>query len=217
METLGRWNARIYAWLVPVLGVFALTGTTLFSLHWGFGVTGIVMAAAAALSQIVQNRWSDRQAEIRRQEEEHVAREAYNAAVDRHAILADQLDPIARTIAEMPDQNPADREATFRRVVTQAVNSIMVAIPDVRGLRAVVYEVAADGHRMQVVDWTARTHRTAPNPFSRGNTRGDAAFSLLMSGEALFVGDIAAGFRGRERVAPSCARTRRLSSAGGTP
>lgn len=190
-ESLARGNAHVYAWLVPTLGVLALAGTTAAAVGWAWAVAGgILCAAVAAGSQILQTRWSAREAARQLEQAKSDAFTAYEDAVARHALLADQLDPIARTVAEMSEMTTTAREATFQRVVTQAVNSIMLAISDVRGLRAVVYEVAADQRSMQVVAWNARTHRTAPTPFERGTTRGDAAFDLLVTGEPLFVPDI---------------------------
>lgn len=188
---VARANAKVYVWLAPVLGVLGLVGTTLIGVSLAIGIAGLVLAAGAGFSQILQNWWVEQEAESRLQKAESSARGAYNAAVVRHTILADQLGPIARTIALMAEQRPTELEATFQKVVTQAVNSIMLAIANVSGLRAVVYEVAADGQSMKVVSWNARTSRAAPHPFLRGSLRGDAAFALLVSGESMFVSDIA--------------------------
>ncbi|WP_417564089.1 hypothetical protein [Microbacterium sp.] len=189
---VARANSRVYSWLVPVLGVFALAGTTSAAAGWWWAAVGILCAGVAAASQILQNRWTSKVATEKLAKAQREAFVAYEDAVERHTLLADQLDPIARTVAEMSELGAAEREAVFQRVVTQAVNSIMLAIPGVRGLRVVVYEVAADQRSMQAVYWNARTHRLAPNPFERGTTRGDSAFDLLTAGEPLFVPDISA-------------------------
>lgn len=123
---------------------------------------------------------------------ENDARSELEELAAQHAMFADLLSELSRAGAGMADKGKTERYADFRTLVKQALDGICFMLHgDIDGVRAVVYQVAPDEESMQVVDFSSKGHRMDPQPFVRGNERGDKAFATLVRGEAIFVDSIA--------------------------
>ena len=186
--SFGKRVDRHAGWLIPVLTAAAtLMLTAVGASGWWFLLGGVVLLAVVFL-EIVRYRW-------RRSFEQDIEEAANQRVVDlsaRHSLLADTFAEITSAAADMADMGKAARTATFGELVNQTVTAIAwVVHADVLGLRAVVYEVDADGEGLTVVRWNSRGYRLPPNPFAPGTDRAIKALALLEHGSSLFVDDIA--------------------------
>lgn len=161
--------------------------------------TGIEHRLAQRILQIVQAQWRKNRDAQAVQDNAKTIQGAIDDAnsitlklSESHALLADTFAEIASAAADMADLSKPLRISKFHELAQQTVDAIAwVVHRDVRGVRAVVYEVTDDGTGMEPVSWVSNGNRLAPNPFSSDTDRGRKAFKLLERGATLFVGDIA--------------------------
>lgn len=121
-----------------------------------------------------------------------VADERLAAAAEVRVQLADSLDPILASLADMADTPLAERPTALTGVVMSVLASAS-ELPRVgaRG-RASYYRISSDGQRMDRVATVGRVGRSKTT-FSRGSEPGASAIAMVLAGRHLFVENVALG------------------------
>ena len=109
----------------------------------------------------------------------------------KRALLADTLEPIARTVAVITSQTPKKASETFGAVARQVIDAVFF-MAEAHGVRAVIYALEEGADGMYVVDTNSKGKRLAPNNFEAGTRRTRLALELVRTGAPHFEDDIKA-------------------------
>lgn len=107
-------------------------------------------------------------------------------AAARVVTLRDALRPIATAIADMQTSPKDRRRDRANEIAGRGAEALALVMVRITGLRSVVYR--EDGDVLTVLECRGRSERM-PQPFRRGNPRGDAAFLSIERREPVFVHD----------------------------
>ncbi|MBS9533051.1 GAF domain-containing protein [Mycobacterium sp. M1] len=111
-------------------------------------------------------------------------------AAARVVTLRDALRPIATAIADMQTSPKDKRRDRANEIAGRGAEALALVMARISGLRSVVYR--EEGDALNVLECRGRSDRM-PQPFRRGDPRGDAAFLSIERREPVFVHDVGNG------------------------
>lgn len=166
-------------WVSPVSAVLGTigAGALLADPGWLTVPLALVVAVLFTVPELCASWW--------RGEEE---KEHGNALTTQHLMYRNALKPIADLTAQMLNEDGAERDATFRQALQQAVGSCVLRYENGLEVRALVFAVSDDGKTMRCVARAGRDQE--PKTFDRGTRRGNKAFKALEGRKVVPVSDL---------------------------
>lgn len=166
-------------WLSAAVSLVGTAGASILlaiAEPWSILVGAVVILLSGA-PQLIAAWWRGQAAES-----------AMSVKVEQRILVKDALNPLAALIGDFMDATPDKKDEAFGKLVAHGASSCLLSHPNEAGVRVVIFAVTEDQSTMEVVFRAGRDQ--VPNPFVRGNPRGDKAFRVLESRKPIHVEDL---------------------------
>lgn len=168
----------VWAVVISTLGaIFSGFLLSLYQVSFWWVIIGVLVAIITVLPTAGTVHWNEKN------------KKAEDLSAARERVMDEMIPPLLYKAHALSSTPPRERRQLLESTAELVVKDLITAFAKVGGIRAVVYKVNNDGDQMEPLAFAGRSDQ--PQPFVRGDDRGNYAFeSLSTNKNFLFVANI---------------------------